>query len=323
MEAKHRHYKIDPEFRDLIPSLSPSEYEELERSILADGCREAIYIWRDYIIDGHNRYEICLKHNLEPPIFKKDFDSREEVIVWICSAQLSRRNVNESVRKYLIGKRYETEKIIGAHNADGCNQYHSEGSEVRHQSDTEPQYDQSVTRTRERIGKDYNIGSATVYRYGEYAKSIDKIRDISPTAAKKILNETALVNTKQLIAMTELPTKEVRKFCRRINESPDEIIPYSKTKAMISRYITGDTALKLPDTVGAIKQMPQYDADAEIKSLALTIPSWIHLIERVLDSPNTFKSSCTSRMRLADELTALQITTDKLLLTLEEIPTNG
>lgn len=314
MDNKQRHYRIDPEFRDLIPPISQNKYDEMEKAILIEGCRESVITWNGYIIDGHIQYEICLKHDLEPPVFTMNFTSREEVIIWICSTQLSRRNVNDTVRKYLIGKRYETEKIISAHSANGCFLYFSEDNA------TELPSESSVMRTRERIGKEYGVGPATVYRYGEFAKSIDKIRRISPTAAKKILNESALVNINHLIAMTELPYNEVRKFCRRINELPDEVISYSKTKAMISRYISEESAMRLPDTMGAIKQMPQYDADAEIKSLSLTVPSWTRSIERVMNSPNTSKSSQSARMKLKEEIKALKSISDKLLYKLEEEP---
>ena len=36
---------IDPEFRDLIPPLSAQELENLEESLLREGCREPIVIW--------------------------------------------------------------------------------------------------------------------------------------------------------------------------------------------------------------------------------------------------------------------------------------
>jgi len=184
MNNEKYRYKIDPEFRDLIPPLTQSEYEELEKSILSEGCRESIYTWNDYIIDGHNRYEICIKHGLEPPVFPMVFESREEVIIWICSVQLSRRNVTEPIRRYLIGKRYEAEKLVGAHNASGCNQYSRPEKEVRYQSDTEAPFYNDIVRTRDRLGKEYNLASATVYRYGEYAKTIDKIKEHSPNVAK-------------------------------------------------------------------------------------------------------------------------------------------
>ena len=46
--------QINPEFKDLIFPLKPEEYEGLEKSIIEEGCRDAIVSWNSTIIDGHN-----------------------------------------------------------------------------------------------------------------------------------------------------------------------------------------------------------------------------------------------------------------------------
>jgi len=53
--------KVDPELRDLIPPLTDGDHASLKESILKDGCREPLTIWKgqNIILDGHNRYEIC------------------------------------------------------------------------------------------------------------------------------------------------------------------------------------------------------------------------------------------------------------------------
>ena len=57
---------IDPEFKGLIPPLQADEREQLEQNILqACKCHDAIVLWDGKIIDGHNRYEICVKHGIE------------------------------------------------------------------------------------------------------------------------------------------------------------------------------------------------------------------------------------------------------------------
>ena len=57
---------VDPEFRDLIPPLDPDEYTTLENNIVNDGFSPAypIITWRGIIIDGHNRYSVCVKQVL-------------------------------------------------------------------------------------------------------------------------------------------------------------------------------------------------------------------------------------------------------------------
>ena len=116
--------KIDDEFKYLIQPLSPKEFLQLEENILADGCLNQIVVWKGTIVDGHNRYTICHKHNIPFDVFEKTFDSREEALSWICKNQLGRRNITEETRRYLIGRQYESEKIILAKkNASGRNQY--------------------------------------------------------------------------------------------------------------------------------------------------------------------------------------------------------
>ena len=114
----------DNEFQQLIRPLTSEERKQLEANIVADGCRDPITVWNGIIIDGHNRYEICHNHNIPFNIHKMNFDSREDVIQWICANQLGRRNISEEARKFLIGKQYETEKVINARrNEKGYNQY--------------------------------------------------------------------------------------------------------------------------------------------------------------------------------------------------------
>lgn len=101
-----REPKIDVEFSTLIPPLTPEEYSGLEQSILTEGCRDAIILWNNIIIDGHNRYKICKEHNIPFRTETKDFGSREDVILWMFRNQLSRRNLNDFQRIEIV-RRYE------------------------------------------------------------------------------------------------------------------------------------------------------------------------------------------------------------------------
>lgn len=85
--------KIDVEFQSLIPPLTYEEKKMLEESILSEGCRDAIVVWNDTIIDGHNRYEICTKHGIPFETVSREFENRNEVIEWIIKNQFGRRNL--------------------------------------------------------------------------------------------------------------------------------------------------------------------------------------------------------------------------------------
>lgn len=94
---------IDPEFHELIPPQSPEETEALETSLLTDGCRDALVVWDETntLIDGHHRFDICSEHGITYTVNRKSFDSREDVIVWMITNQLARRNVSTYARAEL------------------------------------------------------------------------------------------------------------------------------------------------------------------------------------------------------------------------------
>ena len=48
-----------PELKAYIDPLTPEEHDALERSILAEGCRDALVLWGNILVDGHNRFGIC------------------------------------------------------------------------------------------------------------------------------------------------------------------------------------------------------------------------------------------------------------------------
>lgn len=107
---------VDTEFKNLIPPLTDDEYKGLEASILEEGCRDALILWGDTIVDGHNRYEICTKHNIAFNTVQMDFDSRNAVKLWMMHNQLARRNLNDFQRIEITHKcedavKEEAEKI--------------------------------------------------------------------------------------------------------------------------------------------------------------------------------------------------------------------
>ena len=87
--------KINEELKALIPPLSNDEYNGLERSLIDEGCRDKLITWDDTIIDGHNRYEICTKHGIPYQVEERDFESIEDVKVWMIDNQKSRRNLTD------------------------------------------------------------------------------------------------------------------------------------------------------------------------------------------------------------------------------------
>lgn len=75
--------KIDPEFAEKIPPLTPEEFEQLEANILAEGAvLSPLIVWNDVIVDGHNRYKILQAHpEIGFKTHEKEFADRYELPV--------------------------------------------------------------------------------------------------------------------------------------------------------------------------------------------------------------------------------------------------
>jgi hypothetical protein len=52
------------------------------------------------IVDGHNRYDICQEHGIPFAIMEKEFENRDEALMWMISTQLGRRNLTTYQKAY-------------------------------------------------------------------------------------------------------------------------------------------------------------------------------------------------------------------------------
>jgi len=99
---------VNEELKAYIDPLTPDEYEALERSILAEGCRDALVLWGDVLVDGHNRYAICQKHGLPFQTVQSNlFQSLEDVHLWMIDQHLGRRSVSDFQRGVLALRKRE------------------------------------------------------------------------------------------------------------------------------------------------------------------------------------------------------------------------
>jgi len=99
---------IHEALRAYIDPLTEHEFTALERSILTEGCRDALVCWGDILIDGHNRYAICQRHNLPYNIVQNDnFSNIEDVQLWMIDNHLGRRSVTDFQRGMLALRKKE------------------------------------------------------------------------------------------------------------------------------------------------------------------------------------------------------------------------
>jgi len=100
--------RIDEGLRAYIDPLTEDEHEALERSLLAEGCRDALVLWGDLLVDGHNRYAICQNHGIEFQTRQNTtFKSMEDVHLWMIENHLGRRSVSDFQRGVLALRKKE------------------------------------------------------------------------------------------------------------------------------------------------------------------------------------------------------------------------
>lgn len=100
--------QVKEELKAYIDPLSDDEYAALERSIVAEGCRDALVLWGTVLIDGHNRYSICQKHGLPfQTVQNTRFQSMEDVYLWMIDQHLGRRSVSDFQRGVLALRKRE------------------------------------------------------------------------------------------------------------------------------------------------------------------------------------------------------------------------
>lgn len=302
---------IDEGFKNLIRPLSPEEYIQLETNIIRDGCREPITIWGNTIVDGHNRYEICCKHDIPFSVTTKEFKSRDEVIVWICANQLGRRNISDETRRYLIGKKYESEKVIDAPNPNGNNQYAIEDDIYPSPSDWAGHH-----KTANKVAAEYHISHGTVQKYSVYSRALDIIGKADPSLVPRILSGSIKISHENVVALSRLSADEIRMFGEKMGQKNQSFTKFSGAREDLPVRVRRSEPIPLP--ANSVKNMPKYDPDAEITGLALTIPSWVSSIDRAKETADFSSTSKPAKTKLVGALKDLLNIIMDLLTKIEE-----
>ena len=75
-----------------IPA-TPLELDLLTDSVLKYGCLIPLVIWKDTLIDGHERLKICQENDIPFETTEKHFDNDSDAIAWILKHQFATKNL--------------------------------------------------------------------------------------------------------------------------------------------------------------------------------------------------------------------------------------
>ncbi len=307
-----RKLKIDKEFQSLIYPCSDMEYENLELGIFDNGCQVPIDIWNNTIIDGHKRYKICMEYEIPFTVNTLSLKYREEAICIIISKQLKRSDITTEMHKYLIGKYFEAKKQIYIHTVDFKDAKNRKRGILYHIAGI--------------VGKELNLAAGTVYKYSYFTRAIDSIISKEKSLSEKILSGKLKVSHENVIELSRLSSEELRTLYSGIAKTDYARIGYSEIRHELHWQRLPSTpkrSQKKAEVQLPIKEIPKYDPDVEITSLALTVPSWISTIERTKNTADFPKTTKTARTKLIESLFRLQLKISDITAILTEVQKNG
>ena len=261
---------IDEEFKNLIPPLSDVERKGLEDSILKEGCRDAIITWHGVIVDGHNRYSICTKHNIPFKTLEKDFKSREAVIEWIILNQFGRRNINAYQRSVLALrlKPVIAEKAKEQQKQSGGDRKSEEYQESVMQKSAEPI---SPITTRNELAKAAGVSHDTIAKVEKIEKVISAKKTIAGKKPEELKRELMKgnISINQVINAIKLEAKkeEIKQAEKRIAEQADDSM-----KPTIS--IGDSTKYEPKEKYDLLLTDPPYSTDVE--NIGEFVDSWLY-----------------------------------------------
>ena len=292
----------------MVAPLSEQAHSDLKARLLQNGCSTPIQVWDNIVLVDYEAFEICKAHGIPMTVSRIRLGSLEEATAWVCKNQLLRKDIPEKTRHYLIGKRFLVEKALGAYEAARGKQSATANNTI---VDTNI-YDATAAKTCERLGLEYHICFVTVRKYGIFAGIIDYIRAREPALADRILGGKIRISHEHLVEISQLSPMEFNRMARYFLKSTERRPTYIKFRASLEETRRKEAIQINTPPTGTIKDMPAYDPDSEVCSLALTVPSWIGSINRTQSMSDFTKVSESAGAKLIYEL-------DRLVFTVEGI----
>lgn len=224
--------RIDPEFQARLRPLLEGERAGLEQSLLEDGCLSPIVIWNGFIVDGHNRYELCNKHKIPYETTGMLFGGRDEVLDWIGKNQSNRRNDPEELQRYQNGKRLEKKDNVTGHPKEQVKVTGSSGGTVASISD------------------ELGISKATLKRSAAYAKALDELEVAFPGLKEAVLS-----------GKRKISQDKIKKAAKALKTSRDDADAILNPKDVEEPEAAPDEQPVAPVSLGLAPLTPQEEAD--------------------------------------------------------------
>ena len=268
---------VNEELKAYIDPLTPDEHAALERSILAEGCRDALVLWGNVLVDGHNRYGICQKHGLPfNTVQNTHFQSMEDVYLWMIDQHLGRRSVSEfqrgvlalKKREIIAERRAQAAAAVVAAKAEAAQ---SPGGQAPWEGDTDPvvakalatvaKVPEDALDTREALARAARLTAAQV-------KAIEAIhQNAAPEVVAAVKSGELSLNAAAVVATLSVEeqqaaaaggAQDLKQAAKRVREAKKK--PKAGTQDMAAE---GEAAAAPPDAAQLRQRVTELEAENE------------------------------------------------------------
>ncbi len=242
-----KEFIIMDELRDFISPLSKEELEGLEQDIIKDGISDPLIIWETttevaglknaetktvyVLVDGHNRYRISQKYNLDFRIILRNYKDVQEVKDSMLNKQLNRRNLTLEQISYYRGLKYNN--VIKS----------QEGLP-------------KTVNVAFNLAKEFKVNEKTIRRDAEFAKGLNKL---SPEFRQDVLAGKTKVNKSDIVNLAKVNTGETKSV-----SSSDEITQTIKKEKIEYPQIEDTIPLNINELESSIRELAMNKLDKQL-----------------------------------------------------------
>ena len=296
--------KTEQIFEKLTVPCNKTEQEELEKSLLRQGCLNPIITWNGVIVDGHKRYRICMLEEIAFEITEMHFSSLEDAILWVCRKRSLLLPKHKLIYKYLVGKWYTVGIIVNRRKYSGYT-----GGNMLIGYETEGR---RYSTSRE-IGRELGHNHTTIEFFKRISTALDVILEKDPVLFDLLMLGEYKAPYEKILELSTRSQRNLQEERRRFQRETSRK-PFIGTAVLTQR---GSEASRLqteevPIAVG-IKEMPVFDPEMELKGLALTIPTWMNAMARARSKTDMTLVSDLLKQQLADILGQFRQQTDQMM----------
>lgn len=204
-----------------MPELSPEQYADLKRDILANGLASKIVVLDGMILDGRNRYRACTEIGISPKfiewgeIVKNGY--RGSPLSYVISSNVHRRHLSESQRACFSLAVYDEEtKKTKQDRYAKIKENREKGVEPRYKTDYRP----NTAVTASKLAPIFGVGRGTIM-------AAVRLRNASPKLFEKVkmgqyINGRQLTINHALNSLGKNLSKEQKMKVRSASEKIDD-----------------------------------------------------------------------------------------------------